>query len=106
MAEPDVFSALADPTRRKLVDWLAEEGSGTATGFADRLPMSRQAVARHLQELQRAHIVESSRSGRETRFTLRPGALTEAASWLDDRAAAWDRTLARLSAFVETSPHS
>ena len=65
-----MFAALADPTRRQLVDWLAEEGSGTATGFANRLPMTRQAVARHLQELELAEIVASEKSGRETRFTL------------------------------------
>ncbi|MEE8406678.1 MAG: metalloregulator ArsR/SmtB family transcription factor [Acidimicrobiia bacterium] len=96
MADSDVFSALGDPTRRQLVDWLAEEGSGTATRFAERLPISRQAVARHLQELEKAGVVDSTRFGRETRFVLRPEPLTRAAGWLDARAAAWDRTLARL----------
>ena len=96
MADTSVFAALADPTRRQLVDWLAEEGSGTATGFANRLPMTRQAVARHLQELELAEIVASEKSGRETRFTLQSQALVDASLWLDRRADAWDRTLARL----------
>lgn len=97
----DVFAALADPTRRQLVDWLVEEGSGTATEFAGRLPISRQAVARHLRELEGAGVVESARSGRETLFNLRGEALVDAAEWLEARAAAWDRTLDRLKRHVE-----
>ncbi|MFV1961787.1 MAG: ArsR/SmtB family transcription factor [Acidimicrobiia bacterium] len=101
LTDADVFSALADPTRRQLVDWLAEEGNGTATRFAERLPMSRQAVARHLQELEKAGLVDSSRSGRETRFVLRPEPLTAAVGWLEARTGAWDRTLARLKDHLE-----
>ncbi|MCH8970937.1 MAG: helix-turn-helix transcriptional regulator [Acidobacteria bacterium] len=101
MADSDVFSALADATRRQLVDWLAEEGSGTATRFAERLPISRQAVARHLQELEKAGVVDSSRSGRENRYVLRPEPLTRAAGWLEARAGAWDRTLVRLRDHLE-----
>ena len=101
LGDPDVFSALADPTRRQLVDWLAEEGSGTATRFAGRLPMSRQAVARHLQELEKAGVVRSERSGRETKFRLETEPLSDAAEWLGARATAWDRTLARLREHVE-----
>lgn len=96
MADTSVFSALGDPTRRQIVDWLVEEGSGTATGFAGRLPMSRQAVARHLQELEAADIVTSEKTGRETRFTLQTQAFSDASSWLDQRAEAWDQTLGRL----------
>lgn len=92
----DVFAALGDPTRRQIVDWLVSEGSGTATGFAQRLPISRQAVAKHLKELEEAGVVASNRIGRETRFSLKPGKLHEAAGWLESRAAAWDRTLGRL----------
>ena len=101
MVEPDVFSALSDPTRRQLVDWLAEEGRGTATAFAGRLPISRQAVARHLGELETAGVVESMRSGRETVFSLRGDSLTEAAGWLEARAVAWDQTLDRLKKHLE-----
>ncbi len=83
---PSVFAALSDPTRRVLVEWLASEESGTATGFSARLPISRQAVARHLQELERAGLVRSERAGRETRFSLNAESLTDAARWLDARA--------------------
>lgn len=101
LADASVFSALADPTRRQIIDWLVEESSGTATGFAERLTISRQAVARHLQELGAAGIVISEKSGRETRFSLQTQPLVDAAAWLDQRADAWDRTLARLKLHLE-----
>lgn len=102
MNDTAVFAALSDPTRRQIVEWLAAEDSGTATGFAARLPISRQAVARHLQELQRAGIVISERTGRETRYSLNATALTEAADWLAARVRMWDRTLGRLRRHVES----
>ena len=98
----DVFAALSDPTRRRLVDWLAEEGSGTATGFAARLTISRQAVSRHLNELEQAGLVRSERVGRETRYSLEPEPLSEAAGWLIQRSQMWDRTLHRLRDHVES----
>lgn len=101
MVSTEVFAALSDPTRRRLVEWLSNEESGTATGFADRLPMSRQAVARHLQELERAGLVGSERVGRETRFSLNTEPLTQAAAWLERRSQAWDETLGRLKRHVE-----
>ncbi len=101
MENPGVFAALSDPTRRLLVEWLSAEESGTATGFAGRLPISRQAVARHLQQLEHAGLVRSERVGRETRFSLNAEPLTEAAGWLAQRAETWDRTLGRLKRHLE-----
>ena len=101
MADPSVFAALADPTRRQLIDWLSTEGSGTATAFAGRLPISRQAVAKHLRELENADIVSAVKKGRETRFVLKGSTLIEAADWLAERTASWDRTLDRLKDVVE-----
>lgn len=101
MADADIFAALGDPTRRQLVEWLSVEGSGTATGFAERLPMSRQAVAKHLTELEAAGVVSRSKQGRETRYELRTESLDSASEWLRHRTAAWDRTLARLKKMVE-----
>ena len=103
LPEPGVFAALADPTRRQLIDWLTTEESGTATGFAERLPMSRQAVARHLRELEDAGIVESTRSGRETRYSLVTAPLDDAATWLAARARTWDRSLGRLREQIEST---
>ncbi len=106
MSTTDVFAALSDPTRRRLVDWLSEEGSGTATGFAARLTISRQAVSRHLNELEQAGLVRSERVGRETRYSLEPEPLSEAAGWLTKRSDAWDRTLGRLKEHVESGGDS
>jgi DNA-binding transcriptional ArsR family regulator len=103
MAEPALeragprLEALADPTRRGLLRAVAEAGSTTATELAAELPISRQAVAKHLALLERAGLVESVRSGRETRFEARAGALRDLAGWLVATSDAWDDRLERLT---------
>ena len=77
LSEPElgaVFAALADPTRRQVVRSLAREQAVTASGLAGELPMTRQAVAKHLAALERAGLVTPRREGRETRYRLTPGA--------------------------------
>lgn len=101
METSDVFGALSDPVRRQLLEWLTVEDAGTATGFAERLPISRQAVAKHLHELEKAGLVRSERAGRETRFSLNADRLAQAATWLADRADRWDRSLGRLKRHIE-----
>ncbi len=96
MAGHDVFAALADPTRRRLIQRLAEASPETATRLAADLPMTRQAVSKHLAVLAAAGLVTAERAGRETRYALTPTALTEAASWLAVIAATWDERLAAL----------
>jgi DNA-binding transcriptional ArsR family regulator len=91
-----VFAALADPTRRHLVAALAESGGATATGLAAELPISRQAVAKHLATLGRAGLVSQSRHGRESRFELDPRPLADAAAWLTTVGGEWDARLADL----------
>ena len=91
-----VFAALADPTRRHLVAMLAEHGGATATGLAAELPISRQAVAKHLATLGRAGLVSQTRRGREARFELDPRPLADAATWLTSVGAEWDTRLADL----------
>ena len=98
-----VFAALADPTRRQIVDWLAAGGNGTATEFAARLPISRQAVVKHLAELAQAGIIIGAKRGREMRYRLQPRVLSAAADWLTDRADRWDQALHRLARHVEAS---
>ena len=90
-----VFAALGDPTRRYLVESLAG-ASATATVLAKDLPMSRQAVAKHLAMLASAELVETSRHGRETRYSLRPEPLREVAGWADAVGAEWSDRLRRL----------
>jgi DNA-binding transcriptional ArsR family regulator len=85
-----VFGALADPSRRQVIDYLAEQGTATATELTGELPMTRQAVAKHLATLADAGLVESERLGRETRYRL-----TEAGEEWDERLDALRRHLGR-----------
>lgn len=105
MTEPAEISAvlvaLADQTRRALLDVLVDEGSASATVLATRLPVSRQAVLKHLNVLTEAELVESDRVGREVRYHVRPAALDASARWLADLAATWDRRLAMLKRIAE-----
>lgn len=97
-----VFAALADPTRRHLVAALAAQGGATATGLAAELPISRQAVAKHLATLGRAGLVSQSRRGRESRFELDPRPLAGAAAWLTTVGAEWDTRLAALQRLLKS----
>jgi len=92
-----VFAALADPTRREVLRSLAERPGLTASHLAGELPMTRQAVAKHLGALSGAGLVESRREGRETRYTLTPAPLAEAMEWMAAVGAGWDERLARLA---------
>jgi DNA-binding transcriptional ArsR family regulator len=76
-----VFSALADPTRRQVVGYLAEHGETTATELADILPVTRQAVSKHLAALGAAGLVERRKAGWEARYSLTPKPLSDAAEW-------------------------
>lgn len=96
-----VFGALADPTRRALFESLVHGGDDTATGLAARLPVTRQAVGKHLAVLERAGLVRAHRIGRESRYEPRTAGLTAAADWLTVLAAEWDQRLARIKALAE-----
>jgi DNA-binding transcriptional ArsR family regulator len=98
-----VLAALADPTRRQLLDLLAVQGEGTATTLAERLPVSRQAVVKHLAVLDAAGLVSGSRVGREVRYAVRPAALDMTARWMASLAADWDRRLARIKRVAESA---
>ena len=96
MSVDDIFDALADSTRREVLRRLAEQGPQTPTELADDLPVTRQAVSKHLDVLGRAGLVSSARTGRETRFTFQPEPLTDAAEWMADVGGTWDTRLAAL----------
>jgi DNA-binding transcriptional ArsR family regulator len=93
----DVFGALADPTRREVLRSLAEEPGLTASRLAGELPMTRQAVSKHLSALSGAGLVQARREGRETRYTLTPAPLADAMEWMAAVGAQWDERLARLA---------
>jgi DNA-binding transcriptional ArsR family regulator len=91
-----VFAALADPTRRSILRAVAEQGPVTATALSGDLPISRQAVAKHLGLLREAGLVTAAREGRETRFTAVPAPLEDLAAWAEQTGRLWDRRLVRL----------
>jgi len=91
-----VFAALADPHRRFLLVTLAGRDSATPTELAAELPVTRQAVSKHLAALADAGLVEPSRSGRETRYRLTPEPLAEATAWIERVGDEWDARLAAL----------
>lgn len=97
----DVLTALADPTRRRLLELLAERGDVTATVLSRQVPVTRQAVVKHLAVLDAAGLVGSRKVGREVRFAVRPEALDVTARWLAALAAEWDRRLARVKELTE-----
>jgi DNA-binding transcriptional ArsR family regulator len=97
-----VFSALADPTRRSVLETLSGGETVTASGLARSLPISRQAVAKHLASLRAAKLVRSERVGRETIYELRPEPLEDAAAWIERVGADWDRRLEALRRTLES----
>jgi DNA-binding transcriptional ArsR family regulator len=92
-----LFAALADPTRRQVIRSLSGAEPVTASGLAAELPITRQAIAKHLGALERAGLVEPHREGRETRYRLTPEPLDGAIEWMEEVGARWDRSLAKLS---------
>lgn len=96
----DVFSAVADPTRRAILDRLRDGASLSVKELAEPMQMSRQAVTKHLDQLVEAGLIQQERLGRERRHRLRSAPLQDLHAWLEPYAAAWDRRLARLEAHL------
>lgn len=100
-----VLGALADPTRREMVEVLLADGVTSVPSLTGRFPITRQAVAKHLATLDDAGLVERvDGAGREVRYRLRPGALAPAADWVRAAESAWDGRLGRLKRAVEGDP--
>jgi DNA-binding transcriptional ArsR family regulator len=97
----DVFVALADPSRRFVIETLAARETATPTELAVELPVTRQAVTKHLVALREAGLVEATRCGRETRYSLTPEPLATAYRWIEEVGTAWDERLAALKRLVE-----
>jgi DNA-binding transcriptional ArsR family regulator len=94
---PDaVFAALADANRRRLLTTIASSPA-TATELAGGLPISRQAVVKHLTALAQAGLVERERAGREVRYRVTPEPLSDAVSWMAEVGSQWDTRLASLA---------
>jgi|HigsolmetaGSP12D_1036236.scaffolds.fasta_scaffold00535_4 DNA-binding transcriptional ArsR family regulator len=100
-AKHDVFQAIADPTRRRLLELLAEQEM-PVTVISGHFPMSRTAVSKHLRILSDAGLVRERKAGRETRYRLQPEPLLELKRWLSYYERYWDNKLAALKWYVES----
>jgi DNA-binding transcriptional ArsR family regulator len=100
-SEEVTFGALADPTRRAVLD-LLRQGSQPAGKIAQAFPISRPAISKHLRLLRRAHLVQERREGRHRVYNLNPGPLKTVDSWLEQYRSFWHISLKGLKAFVET----
>jgi DNA-binding transcriptional ArsR family regulator len=96
-----LFAALADPTRRAVFERLTAGGPASASRLAAELPVSRQAIAKHLATLDEAGLVERATVGREVQYSARPAALSDVTSWVDRVGTAWDTRLSRLKQTLE-----
>jgi len=103
IAEDDaLWAAVADPTRRRVLDALLERGEASTTTLAEGMPVTRQAVAKHLVVLHRVGLVAGRRRGREVRYTVRAERLDDAADAMAQVAQQWDRRLARIKRLAES----
>jgi ArsR family transcriptional regulator, cadmium/lead-responsive transcriptional repressor len=98
-----LVAAVTEPTRRQLLDLLLERGESTITALADGLPITRQAVSKHLTVLARVGLVTGRRSGREARYSVNLERLDQATTSLEQLAAEWDRRLARIKQIAEAA---
>lgn len=97
-----LWAAVGDPTRRRVLDALLDHGEATTTTLAKGLPVTRQAVAKHLAVLNRVGLVAGRRRGREVRYVVRPERLDDAAEAMARAAAQWDGRLARIKRLAES----
>jgi DNA-binding transcriptional ArsR family regulator len=100
--DDDLWSAIGDPTRRRLVDLLLADGNGTATTLGRRLPVTRQAVAKHLGVLDRVGLVRATQEGREKRYRVDDAQLARAVAQLSSVGSEWDARLRRIKQIAET----
>jgi DNA-binding transcriptional ArsR family regulator len=96
-----LWAAIADPTRRQLIDVILARGEATATVLAAEVPITRQGVAKHLTVLEGAGLVERRRHGKEVGFAVRPDRLDLASRWMADVARQWDSRLADIKRLAE-----
>jgi ArsR family transcriptional regulator, cadmium/lead-responsive transcriptional repressor len=96
-----LWSAVGDPTRRRMLDLLLVDGTATATSLSKQLPVTRQAVAKHLEVLGRAGLVHGAAAGREHRYRVDDAQLARAASQLANVGSSWDGRLRRIARIAE-----
>ena len=100
--DDELWSAVGDPTRRRMLDLLLTAGGGTATTLSEQLPVTRQAVAKHLGVLDRVGLVHVTPSGRERRYEVDQAQLARAVAQLSSVGATWDARLRRIKRIAES----
>jgi DNA-binding transcriptional ArsR family regulator len=99
-ADEDVFRAIADPTRRAILDRL-RAGAAPVNALAEAFRQSRPAISKHLRILRNAHLVQSEQIGRERLYELRSAPLQQVAGWIEGYRSFWQINLTRLKRHVE-----
>jgi ArsR family transcriptional regulator, cadmium/lead-responsive transcriptional repressor len=99
--DDDLWSAVGDPTRRRMLDLLLVDGGGTATTLSEQLPVTRQAVAKHLGVLDRVGLVHVTPAGRERRYEVDEAQLARAVAQLASVGTTWDARLQRIKRIAE-----
>ena len=99
--DDDLWAAIGDPTRRRVLDLLLADGGGTATTLSEQLPVTRQAVTKHLGVLHRVGLVHGTPFGRERRYRVDDGQLARAVAQLTAVGATWDARVRRITAIAE-----
>jgi predicted transcriptional regulator len=104
--DDELWSAVGDPTRRRMLDLLLVDGGSTATTLSEQLPVTRQAVAKHLGVLDRVGLVHVTPSGRERLYEVDEAQLARAVAQLSSVGATWDARLRRIKRIAEAIQRS
>jgi DNA-binding transcriptional ArsR family regulator len=99
--DDDLWSAIGDPTRRQMLDLLLARSAGTATSLSEELPVTRQAVAKHLTVLDRVGLVHAAQAGREKRYEIDEAQFARAVAQLNAVGNTWDARLRRIKQIAE-----
>ncbi|WP_419818418.1 ArsR/SmtB family transcription factor [Glaciibacter flavus] len=101
VVDDQLWSALGDPTRRRMLDVLLADGAATATGLSERLPVTRQAISKHFGVLERAGLVHVAQTGREMRYRIDDAQFARAVAQFAAVGASWDARLRRIKRIAE-----
>ena len=102
-ADDELWSAIADPSRRRVLDLVVSNGEVSASWLAGRVPFSRQAVSKHLVVLEQAGLISRRKQGREVLYQMEADRLDQATAAMADLAAQWDRRLATIKRLAEAA---
>jgi ArsR family transcriptional regulator, cadmium/lead-responsive transcriptional repressor len=102
-ADDQLWSAIADPSRRRVLDLLVSNGEVSASWLAGRVPFSRQAVSKHLVVLEETGLISRRKEGREVLYRVEPERLDQATRAMADLAAQWDRRLGLIKRLAEAA---